>query len=217
MNCMTRITKLPIEYSVVAGANENPDDLEDHIHNHPIVRRNNPPMKRTILDHPECLNQESIPEQSFPQKTTDNQPSQGLIIHLPQEKVSKRVTKQGKLLYDLYAPQSYLIPSSRCTYCLRIEEISVIGKGYILFKQKLDTRIRKRKEKAIVRNTKLYLPLPSAFKGLIKADQQLGSLKIIPSKTSIIKLYHTTNSDPGSSKTVGVYNGKINEIAKKSR
>ena len=141
---------------------------------------------------------------------------QGLIIHLPQEKVSKRVTKQGKLLYDLYASPPYLIPSSRCTYYLLVEEISVIGNGYILFHQKIDTRIRKRKEKASVRNTQLYLPIPSAFKGIIKADQQLGSLKIIPSKTSIIKLYHITNSDTGSSKTVGVYNGKINKIAKKN-
>ena len=214
---MTRLTKLPSENSVVAGANENLDDLEDHIHDHPIVHRNNPLMKRTILEHPEAFKQKSMLEQPVPQKTTDNQPSQGLIIYLPQEKVSKRLTKQGKLLYDLYAPQPYLIPSSRCTYYLRIEEISVIGKGYIPFKQKLDTRIRKRKEKAIVRNTKLHLPIPSAFKGIIKAGQQLGSLKIFPSKTSIIKLYHITDSDTGSPRTVGVYNGKINEIAKKSR
>jgi len=30
-------------------------------------------------------------------------------------------------------------------------------------------------------------------------------------------MYHISNSDSGSSKTVGVYNGKTNEIAKKSR
>ena len=42
---------------------------------------------------------------------------------------------------------------------------------------------------SIVRNTKLYLPIPSAFKGIIEAGQQLGSLKIIPSKMSTIKLY----------------------------
>jgi len=35
------------------------------------------------------------------------------------------------------------------------------------------------------------------FKGIIEADQQMGSLKIIPSKTSIINLYHFTNSDTG--------------------
>ena len=92
-----------------------------------------------------------------------------------------------------------------------------MGQGHILFKHKLDTRIKKRKEKAIVRNTNLHLPIPSAFKGIIKADQHLGSLKIIPSKTSIIKLYHIANSDTRSPKTVGVYNGKINEIAKKPR
>jgi len=120
---MTRLTKLSIEYSVTAGANESPDDPENRTHDHPIVPWNNPPMKRTMLEHPECSNQKSIPEQLFPEKTTDNQPSQGLIIHLPQEKVSKRVTKQGKLLYDLYAPQSYLIPSPRCTYYLRIEQV----------------------------------------------------------------------------------------------
>jgi len=75
---------------------------------------------------------------------------QGLIIHLPQEKVCKRVTKQGKLLCDLYASPPYLIPLSRCTYYRLVEEISVIGNAYILFNQKIDTRIRKRKEKAIV-------------------------------------------------------------------
>ena len=213
MNCMTRLTKLPFEHSVAAGANDGLDDPEDCTHDHSIVRSDNSPMKRTMREHPECSNQKSIPERPFPQKTTDNQYSQGLIIRLPQEKVSNRITKHGKLLSDLYSPQSYLIPSSRCTYYLRIEEISVLGQTHILFKQKLDKRIRKRKKKAIVRNIKLYLPIPSAFKGIIKADQ----LKIIPSKTSIIKLYYIANSGIRSPKTVGVYNGKINEIAKKSR
>ena len=58
----------------------------------------------------------------------DNPPSQGLLIHLPQEIVSKRITKQGNLLYDLYAPQSYLIPAHRYTYYLCIKDISIIGK-----------------------------------------------------------------------------------------
>jgi len=101
-------------------------------------------------------------------------------------------------------------------YLLSSHRASVIGKGYILFKQKLDTTITKRKEKVIVRNTKLYLPIPSAFKVIIKVDQQLDSLKIIPSKKSIIKLHYFANSDTGSPKTAGVYDGKINEIAKKS-
>jgi len=91
----------------------------------------------------------------------------------------KKITKQGKLIYDLYASPPYLIPSSRCTHYLLVEEIRVIENGYILFNQKIDTRIRKRKEKAIVRNTQLYLPIPSAFKGITKADQQLRSLNII--------------------------------------
>jgi len=155
MNCMTRLTKLPFEYSVAAGANESLDDPEDRTHDHSIVRRDNPPMKRTMLEHPKCSNQKSIPERSFPQRNTANEHSQRLVIRLPQKKVRNRVTKHSNLLYDLYAPQSYLIPSSRCTYYLRIEEISVLGQGHIVFKQKLDTRIRKRKEKAIVRNTKL--------------------------------------------------------------
>ena len=117
-------------------------------------------------------------------------------------------------MYDLYAPQSYLIPSHRCTCYLCIKEISVIGKGYILFKQKLDTKIRKGKRKAIVRDTKLYVPIPSDFDGIIDADQQLGTLKIIPSKKSIIKLYHFVNLDTVLPTTVGVYNGKTSEITK---
>ena len=140
----------------------------------------------------------------------------GLLIHLTQEKVRKRISKQGNLLYDLCAPQSYLIPSNRCTFYLRIKEISVIGKGYILFKQKLDTKIRKGKRKAIVRNTKLYVPISSDFYGIIDVDQQLGSPKIIPLKNSIMKLYHFDNSDTVSPRTVGVYNGKISAIAKKN-
>jgi len=127
MNCLTELTKLPFKPSIAAEANDGLDDPEDRNHDHPIVRRDNPPMKRTMPEYSECSNQKSIPEKPFLQKTTDNLYSQGLIIRLPQEKVSKRVTKQGKLLYDLYAPQSYLIPSSRCTYYLRIEEISVLG------------------------------------------------------------------------------------------
>jgi len=54
MNCMTRLTKLPFEYSVAAGANEILDDPEDRTHDHSIVRRDNPPIKRTMLEHPEC-------------------------------------------------------------------------------------------------------------------------------------------------------------------
>ena len=54
MNCMTRLTKLPFEYSVAAGANEILDDPEDRIPDHSIVRRDNPPIKRTMLEHPEC-------------------------------------------------------------------------------------------------------------------------------------------------------------------
>jgi len=80
---MTRLTKLPFEYSAAAGATESLDDPEDRIPDHSIVRRDNPPMKRTMLEHAECSNQKSIPERSFPQRTTANQHSQGRIIRLP--------------------------------------------------------------------------------------------------------------------------------------
>jgi len=217
MNCLTRLTKLLFQHLVAAEANNDLDDPEDRIHEHPLVHQDNLPTKGTKLEHPGRSNQKSILERPFLPRTMNNPHSQGLLIHLPPEKVRKRITKQGNLLYDLYAPQSYLIPPHRCTFYLRIKEISVMGKGYILFKQKLDTRIRKGKTKAIVRNTKLYVPIPSDVNGIIDVDQQLGSLKIIPSKQSIIKLYHFDNSDTVSPRTVGVYNGKISKIAKKFR
>jgi len=171
-------------------------------------------MKRTIVGKIGCSKQKDIPEESSLQRIMENQNCQGLTIYLPREKIRNRITKSGNLLYDLHAPQSYLIHSSRCTVYLWIEEISVLGQGYILFYHKFDARIKRIKRKDIVRGTKVYLPLPGDFEGTINADQYLGSLKIILSKTSILKLYHNTNPCIRSPKNIGTYNSKINDIKK---
>jgi len=85
MNCLTEITKLPFEHVVAAEANNDLDDHEDRIYEHPLVRQENPPTKGTRLEHPERSNQKSILERSFPQRTMDNPHSQGLLIHLPKK------------------------------------------------------------------------------------------------------------------------------------
>jgi len=213
MYCLTKVIKLSFEYVLAAGANKDPDDHEDRIPEHSLGHQDKPPTNQAKLEHEEHSNQKSILERPFLQGVCANPPSQGLVVHLPEAKVRKRITERGNLLYDLYAPRSYLIPVHKYTFYLCIKEIRVTGKGYILFKQKLNTKIRG-KRKAIVRNTQLHVPIPSDFGGIIEADQQLGTLKIIPSKKSIIKLYHFVNSDPVPPKTVGVYNGKTSEIAK---
>jgi len=41
------------------------------------------------------------------------------------------MTKGGSLVYEIYALQTYRIQSSRWTFYLRINEISVFGLGYI--------------------------------------------------------------------------------------
>jgi len=102
-----------------------------------------------MMGNPGCS--KDIPEELSLQESTENQHTQGLTICLPREKVRNRVTKSGKLLYDLYAPQYYVIHSSRRTFYLRIEEISVLGQGYILFRHKFNTRIKRIKFKTIVR------------------------------------------------------------------
>jgi len=99
------------------------------------------------------------------------------------------MTKGGSLVYEICALQTYRIQSSRWTFYLRINEISVFGLGYILFYNKLWTHSRRIKRKAIVKGTKLHLPIPYDFNGEIYEDQCLGTLKIIPGKTYTIKLY----------------------------
>jgi len=171
-------------------------------------------LKETMMGNPGCS--KDIPEELSRQGSTENQHSQGLTIYLPREKVRNRVTRSGRLLHDLYTPHFYVIHSSRRTFYLRIEEIRVLGQGYILFRHKFNTTIKRIKFKTIVRGTKLYLLIPCDFdfEGAINADQYLVFLEIIPSKTSLVKLYHTTNSNTRSLKTIGTYNRKINEIQK---
>jgi len=130
-----------------------------------------------IMEHSVCSRMEYMSEE-LSLKTTKNlrdKNSPGLTIYLPREKVRRRATKSGSLLYDIYASQSYTIRPSRYTFYLRIEEISVLGQGCILFSHKLKTRLRRIKRKTIVRDTKLYLPTPYDFEGTIKADQYLGT------------------------------------------
>ena len=222
MSSVIELKKLPLDYSAVTESVESLDDPECCIHDHSTVPSDNHIMnqklnyntKRTIVEKPGCSKQKDIPEESSLQRTTENQRNQGLTIYLPREKVRCRVTSAGNLLYDLYAPQSYLIHSSRCTSYLRIEEISVSGQGHIPFRHKFDTRIKRIKIKAFFRGTKLHLPIPCDFKGTINAGKYLGSLKFIPSKTSIVHLYQNTNPNTRSPKTIRSYNSKINEIKK---
>jgi len=167
-----------------------------------------------MMGNPGCSNWKDISEELSLQGSMENQHSQGLTIYLPRKKVRNRVNKSGKLLYDLYAPQFYVIQSSRRTFYLRIEENSVLGQGNIVFRHKFNTRIKRIKFKSIVEGTKLYLPIPCDFEGTVHADQYLGSLEIISSKTSLVKLYHTTNSNTRSLKTIRTYNRRIKEIQK---
>jgi len=164
------------------------------------------------MKEPRWSKQKEICNKSPLPGSMENPPCQGLTIHLPHEKVRIRSTSCQNLLYDLYAPQSYLIRSSRCTFYLRIEEISVSGQGHIHFWHKLKTRLKKTRSKAIVRDTKLYVPLPWDFEGTIRVDQFMVALKIIPCKTSMVKLYSFNSLNNQSPKTIGTYSSKINEI-----
>ena len=133
MSRLIKLKKLPLDYSAVAESVESLDDPECCTHeysivpsdNHIVNRKLNYNTKRTIVKKPGGSKQKDISEESSPQRTIDNQRSQGLTIYLPREKERNTSTKFGNLLYDLYAPQSYLIHSSRCTFYFRIEEISV--------------------------------------------------------------------------------------------
>jgi len=192
MSSAIELKKLPLNYSVVAESVESFDDPECCIHdstvpsaNHIVNKEAKYKVKGTIMGNPGCSKQKDIYKEPSLQRIEQNQHSQGLTIYLPQEKVRNRVTKSCNLLYDLYAPQSYLIHSSRCTFYLQIEEIGVLGQGHILFYHKFNTRIERIKGKAIVRGTKLYLPTPCDFERTIDVDQYLGSRKIIPEKLQL--------------------------------
>jgi len=190
MSNLTKIVKLP-EFVAVATEDEiDPKDQQNQV-NTP-TRTTNDLTPEKILEHP---------------------PNRGLVVYLPQEKVSKKPTKSSRLYYDLYAPQSYLIPVCRNLriYYLCIKEIKVVGKGHLCFKSSMDSRYQKGKGKAILRDCTLYIPAPRDFYGLINKNQHLRTLRIIPSKHSIVHLYRY-NPSTESTSTVGTYNSKINEI-----
>jgi len=95
-----------------------------------------------------------------------------------------------------------------------IEEIGVFGQGHILFRHKFNIRAKNINRKAIVRDTKLHVPIPYDFQGTIKADQYLVTLKIIPNKPSFVKLYNVINSNGRPLKTFRTYTSKVNKIQK---
>jgi len=214
---MIRAKKSFSDYSAVVETAEIANDPACHSQDHLTVpidehapKRLSPyDTRRPIMKEPKCSKQKKIFNKSPLPGSTENPPCQGLTMRLPHEKVRIRNTSFGNLLYDLYAPQSYLIRSSRCISHLRIEEISVSGPGHVLFRHKLKTRLKKTRSKAIVRDTKLYLPLPRDFEGTIRVDQYIGALKIIASKTSTVQLYSFDSLNNQSPKRIGTYSSKI--------
>jgi len=137
---MIRAKKSFSDYSAVVETAEIANDPACHSQDHLAVpidehapKRLSPyDRKRPIMKEPRCSKQKEICNKSPLPGSRENPPCQGLTIHLPCKKVRIRSTSCGNL-YDLYAPQSYLIRSSRCTFYLRIEEISVSGQGHIHF------------------------------------------------------------------------------------
>ena len=146
-------------------------------------------------------------------KDTNKSINRGLKVFLPCNNEIKRESTDTKLWYEIYAPQSYRISSSNRTFYLRINEIKVFGKGYILFFHKLPGRFRNTNRKAIVLDSKLRLPIPYEFHREIMANQFLGNLKIIPARYSAVESYDIMVDYWKKSDTLGIYTCRVNEIA----